>query len=101
MRLAAIHIRLRRRVDQRIELQCAQRPSQLFRFPKIKLRVIKPNDAEFLRVLAHQRRAEAAASANDNQTLHWPLAKPEIPNSKQPAGAGSSKSQAPSSKEIP
>src|SRR5882724_9007597 len=70
MRLAAIHIRLRRRVDQRIELQCAQRRSQLFRFPKIKLSVIKPNDVEFLRVRAHQRRAQSPAPADDDNPLH-------------------------------
>src|SRR5437763_473994 len=82
MRLAAIYIRLRRRVDQRIELQSAQRGSHVFRFPEIKLRVIKPNDVEETGVFPYQGCTEPSASADDDEPLHWPLAKPEIPNPK-------------------
>src|SRR4051812_2124636 len=86
MRLAAIHIRLRGRVDQRIELQCAQRRSQLFRFPKIKLRVVESNDAEQTGVFPDKSGTEPSASTHDDEPLHSGLRNAfEAPSSKHQA----------------
>ena len=54
-RLAPIDIRLRRRVDQRIELKLAQRRSYLLRRAEIELRVIKSDNVERARVFPRPR----------------------------------------------
>ena len=70
MRLAAIHIRLRRRVDQRIEIQSAERRSHLLRRAEIELRVIESDNVEVARIFAHQRRAKASAGADNDKSFH-------------------------------
>src|SRR2546423_15572705 len=70
MRLAAIHIRLRRRVDQRIELQSAERCSQFLWLPETELRVIKSNDVEQTGVFTRQRGAKTTTGADDDNPLH-------------------------------
>ena len=70
VRFAPVHIRLRRRVDQRLELQPAQRRPHLLRRSKVELRVIESDDIESLRIFARQRRAQSPTRANNDDSLH-------------------------------
>jgi hypothetical protein len=70
VRFAQVHIRLRRGVDQRVELQGTERRPHLLRRREIEPRVIEADHVELLRVFAHQRRAEPAASADNHHSFH-------------------------------
>src|SRR6202008_460497 len=71
VRLAPVHVRLRRRVDQRIELQAVERRAHLPRLAEIDLHVIEPDDVELLPPFPRQRRAQPAARADDDYTHPW------------------------------
>jgi len=70
VRLATIDIGLRRRIDQRIELQPAEGRTQLIRLSQIKLRVVEPDNVEFVPPFADECCAQPAAGADDDQSLH-------------------------------
>ena len=90
VRLAAIDIRLRRCVDQRVKIQVRQRRAQLFRRAEIELGVIEPHHFEIARVLTNERRAQPAAGAhNDNSParFHPTDSKSNAATSRNPANA--------------
>jgi hypothetical protein len=70
VRLAPVDVGLRRCIDERIELQTAQRRPQLLRFSQVKLSVIEPNNVELARVLPRQGRTKTATCADDHHSLH-------------------------------
>src|SRR5438045_1360349 len=68
-RFATIHVRLRRGVDQDIELKLTKPRPHLFRLPEIELRMIESGDLIVAGVFPRQGRAEAAARAHDDYAL--------------------------------
>ena len=64
----AIHVRLRRGIDQDIELERSQSLPHLFRLPKIELRVIESNDVIIVCVLPRQGRAKTTTGSDNDYT---------------------------------
>src|SRR6266446_3593381 len=65
LRFAKIDICHRSAVDQQVERNWRKFISDLLRPREVKLRVIQSDDVEFSSILARERTAEAAASAQD------------------------------------
>ena len=65
LRFAKIDICKGRTIDQKIKVERGKFLPGLLRIREIKLRMIESNDIEFFPILAHERRAETAASAQD------------------------------------
>jgi hypothetical protein len=65
LRFAKIDICHRGAVEQQVERNWRKFVSDLLRPREVKLRVIQSDDVEFFSILARERTAEAAASAQD------------------------------------
>ena len=66
--LAAIDIRLRRGVDQRVKTERTQRGAQLCGRAEVELRVIEAHHVVVSPVLTHERCAEPSASSNNDNS---------------------------------
>ncbi|KAG0506033.1 MAG: hypothetical protein Udaeo_06020 [Candidatus Udaeobacter sp.] len=67
--LASIDIRERCRVNQHVEIHCAQFSAHIIQIRQVKLSMIEASEIVFISILTHQRRTESPCRS-DNYNFH-------------------------------